>query len=207
MNIANLKNIDFKKLTEFLKKNYDKDAGLYTGVLLIIIFFGIQQFVMPSFTKLGTNFSNYNQKKVELQQYIEKDKAMGQPKTEHKQQKLPINIYKSPYPDMDLESASVELVEKVIKIIRQTGNAKINQVNFSTQELTDTSGTNAEEYGILRLTLSIEGTYKSIKDMFNEIFLMNYLIVIKNINIEPKENSNNEFINAVITLDLYIKKN
>jgi len=201
----NLKNFDFNQLKDFLKKNYDKDAFLYTVVLGLVLFFGIQQFAIPGVTTFSTNFSAYNLKQEELQNYIEKDKMYSYQKPQL-QKVLPIKIYETPYPGMDLESASVELVEEIIKIVKETGNNRINQVNFSTQDLTDKSGTSAGDYGVLSLTLSLDSSYKSIKDMFNEIYLMKYLVVIKNVEISSVKPDNNT-VNALITLDLYIKKN
>lgn len=206
MNLNELKKLDFKKIINIVKTNYDKDAGLFTIVFFLIVFFGVKQFIMPALAQLSTNFANVNQKQQELQQYKEKEKYMAQPKTEQDINKLPVKIYQTPYPGMDTESASVELVEEIVRIIKQTGNGHINQVDFSTQEVKDSSGANSPDYGILRLNLTIEGSFESIKNMLNEIYLMNYLVVIKNITTTPVENSNFDTVTSVLTLDLYIKK-
>ena len=202
----NINNIDFKKRMDFIKKYFDKDAALYAIVLLLILFFGIKQFLIADVSKLGTNFTTFSQKKQELDQYIERDKVAQQVKPKNFEQKLPINIYVSPYPGMDIESASVEFVEEIIQIIKKTGNQRINQVDFSTLDLTDNSGTSSDSYGILRLNLAIEGTYKSIRDLLNEIYLMKYLVRIKSVEILPLQGSNNETTEGKLTLDLYIKK-
>lgn len=204
--LNDLKKIDFKKLVVIIKKNYDKDAALFTVVLFLIVFFGIRQFVLPAIATLNENFTKNSQKEQEVSLYKEHAKLNLAPKTEQNNQNLPVKIYQSPYPGMDIESASVELVEQIVKIIKETGNSKVNQIDFTTEDVKDDSGTASKQYGILRLNLSVFGTFKSIKDLFNEIYLMNYLVVIKKINIIPQVNSNSEYVNADLTLDLYIKK-
>jgi len=130
---------------------------------------------------------------------------MSTPQSQQTKQNLPIQIYKAPYPGMDAESASVELVQEIIKIIKETGNNRINQVDFTTQQLKDEAGTNSTDYSILSLNLSIEGPYESIQNMLNEIYLMNYLVVVKKINSTLLDNNNYDLIKTDLTLDLYLK--
>jgi hypothetical protein len=205
MDFNNLNKIDFKKIINVVKSNYDKDAGLFTIVLVLIIFFGIKQFVQPAIMQLGDNLTKVGQKQSELKTYEDREKMTSSMQSQKNKQALPINIYKAPYPGMDTESASVELVQEIIKIIKETGNNRINQIDFATQELKDDAGTNSSEYSILSLNLSIEGPYESIQSALNEIYLMNYLVVIKKINSSPLENFNYELLKTDMTLDLYIK--
>ncbi|HBG48900.1 MAG TPA: hypothetical protein DDW90_05255 [Cyanobacteria bacterium UBA9971] len=207
MDLNNLKKIDFKKIINLVKSNYDKDAGLFTVVFVLIVFFGIKQFVQPALTQLNDNMTKVSQKKEELKNYEDREKFMLSPESEKTKKNLPINIYKAPYPGMDTESASVELVQEIIKIIKETGNSRINQVNFTTQELKDDAGTNSTDYSILSLNLSIEGPFEALQNMLNEIYLMNYLVVIKKIDSKPIDNYNYDFIKTDLILDLYIKLN
>ena len=205
MNANNLKKIDFKKYISIVKSNYDKDAALFTLVLVLIIFFGIKQFVQPALTLLGDNLTKVNKKNEEFNQFVVREKYMSTPQSQQTKQNLPIQIYKAPYPGMDAESASVELVQEIIKIIKETGNNRINQVDFTTQQLKDEAGTNSTDYSILSLNLSIEGPYESIQNMLNEIYLMNYLVVVKKINSTLLDNNNYDLIKTDLTLDLYLK--
>jgi hypothetical protein len=205
MNLNDLKKFDFKKILNIVKNNYDKDAGLFTVVLCLIIFFGIKQFVQPALMQLGDNITKVSQKKEELKGFQEREKFMLSPQSQQIKQNLPIHVYKAPYPGMDTESASVELVQEILKIIKETGNNRINKIDFTTQELKDDAGTNTSEYGVLSLNLSMESSYESIKNMLNEIYLMNYLVVIKKIDSTPMENYNYDLIKTDLTLDLYIK--
>lgn len=204
MNFDALKNIDFKKIINTVKTNYDKDAGLFTVVLVLIVFFGVRQFVQPALTQLADNFNKVNQKKQELIGYEQREKFMLSPESQQTKQNLPIKIYKAPYAGMDTESASVELVQEIIKIIKETGNNRINQVDFTTQPLTDSSGTNSSEYSILSLNLSIEGNYEALKNTLNEIYLMNYLVVIKKIDTSPQNNFDYDVLKTNLILELYI---
>ena len=207
MDLNNLKKIDFKKTINLVKSNYDKDAGLFTVVFVLIVFFGIKQFVQPALTQLNDNMTKVSQKKEELKNYEDREKFMLSPESEKTKKNLPIKIYKAPYQGMDTESASVELVQEIIKIIKETGNSRINQVNFTTQELKDDAGTNSTDYSILSLNLSIEGPFEALQNMLNEIYLMNYLVVIKKIDSKPIDNYNYDFIKTDLILDLYIKLN
>ena len=205
MDLNNLKKIDFKKIINLVKTNYDKDAGLFTFVLVLIVFFGIKQFVQPAITQFGDNMTKVNQKKEELKQYQEREKFMLSPESAKTRKNLPIKIYKAPYPGMDTESASVELVQEIIKIIKETGNNRINQINFTTQELKDDAGTNSSDYSVLSLNLSMEGPFESLQNTLNEIYLMNYLVVIKKIDSKPIDDYNYDFIRTDLILDLYIR--
>jgi len=207
MDFNNLKKLDYKKIINVVKNNYDKDAGLFTVVLVLIIFFGIKQFVQPAIIQLGDNMAKLNQKKAELQGYQERERFMLSPESQKTKKNLPINIYKAPYAGMDTESASVELVQEIIKIIKETGNNRINQINFTTEELKDDSGTNSTDYSVLSLNLSIESTFEAIQNALNEIYLMNYLVVIKNVSSTPIENQNAELIKTDLTLNIYVKLN
>ena len=125
MKINDLKKIDLKKITNFVKNNFDKDAGLYTLVFCLIIFFGVKQFVQPAVTAFNDNLTKVNQKNEELRKFQEQEKYMLSPQSKQTTQDLPINIYKAPYPGMDTESASVELVQEIIKIIKEIGRAHV----------------------------------------------------------------------------------
>jgi len=205
MDFNNLKKFDFKKIVNLFKTNYDKDAGLFTVVLALIIFFGIKQFVHPALIQLSDNLTKVSQKKEELKGYEEREKFMLSGQAQKTRQNLPIKIYKAPYSGMDTESASVELVQEIIKIIKETGNNRIDQINFTTEELKDDAGTNSPEYGVLSLNLSMEGSFESLQNTLNEIYLMNYLVVIKKINSKPVDNYNYDFIKTDLILNLYIR--
>ena len=207
MNLNDFKKNYFNKLISFVKNNYDKDAGLFAVVLVLVIFFGIKQGVQPAITQLGDNIVKVGQKKDELKNYVDREKYMLTPNSQKNNQNLPVNIYKAPYSGMDTESASVDLVQQIIKIIKDTGNNRINQVDFTTQSLKDDAGTNSSDYSILSLNLSLEGPFDSIQSALNEIYLMNYLVVIKNVNSTLLNNTNYELIKTDLTLDLYIKLN
>lgn len=206
MDLNNNKNFDSKKILEIvniIKKNYDKDAAIFTLVLCLILFFGTRQFILPAVENLSGNVQKINQKKSELDAFINREKIMVFPQSNQVKRNLAVEIYKAPYEGMDAESASADLVQEIINIIKGTGNNRINQINFATSEVKDNNGNVASGYSILTLTLSIEGNYKAVKNMLNEIYLMKYLVAIRNIKSTPSDNFN--IINTDLTLDIYLK--
>lgn len=202
MSLKEFKKIDSRRILKLIKDNYDKDAALFTAVLFLIIFFGIRQGINPALVEFNKNMARVVQKQEEIKPYLGRLDVPSATQPQQNQ-KLPINIYESPYPGMDTESACSELVQEIIQITKQTGNNRINQVDFTTQEVKDDSGTKSDNYGILSLNLSVEGPYASVQNMLNEIYLMNYLVVIKSINSTPTEDFQN--LNTDLTLDLYVK--
>lgn len=203
--LNNLKKFDYKRIINVVKNNYDKDAGLFTIVLVLIIFFGVRQFVQPALSKLSENITKLSQIKTELKQYQDKEMFMANTESQQAKQNLPVKVYNAPYPGMDTETASVELVQEIIKIIKETGNNRINNVDFTTKNLGDSSGANSSDYGVLSLNISLEGPFDAIQNALNEIFLMKYLVVIKKINSAPLDNFDYDIIKSDLTLDLYIK--
>jgi len=205
MDLNKIKNIDYKKIINIFKNNYDKDAGLFTLVFFLILFFGIKQFVIPSINSLNENLTKVNQKKNELKEYKIKEQFEASPEAQKTKQNLPIKIYRAPYSDMDIESASVELVQEIINIIKNTGNNRIDKVDFSTAELKDNSGNNSSDFGILNLSLTIEGNFEELQKTLNEIYLMKYLVVIKKIDCTPIDTINYDTLKTDLILDLYVR--
>jgi len=207
MDLNKIKNIDFKKVINIVKSNYDKDAGLFTLVFFLILFFGVKQFVIPSINSLNENLTKVNQKKNELKEYKIKEQFQSSPEAQKTKQNLPIKIYRAPYTGMDIESASVELVQEIINIIKQTGNNNIDKVDFTTEQLKDNSGTNSNDFGILSLNLTIEGPFDALLKTLNEIYLMKYLVSIRKIDCAPVDTINYDNIKTDIVLDLYVRVN
>ena len=207
MNLNDLKKIDFEKIINIVKNNFDKDAGLYTLILCLILFFGIKQFVYPSIATFGDNLTKVNQKQEELKKFQAQEKYMVSPESKKTKHNLAINVYKAPYPGMDTETASVELVQEIIKIIKEAGNNRIDKIDFTTEKLNDAAGNNSPDYSLLSLNLSLEGSFESVQNMLNEIYLMNYLVVIDKITSKLPENNDYNLIKTDLTLKLYIKLN
>ena len=205
MNLNDIKNIDTKKIKYFLTivgKNYDKDAIIFTIVFFLITFFGIKQFIIPSYTEVNENVARMNQKKQELDVFVKQEKYASIPKSKQKKQRFDVEIYQAPFAGMDAESAAAGLVEEIIRMIKKTGNNRINYVNFATSTLDKENDSSSKDYSVLTLSMSIEGSYQSIQSMLNEIYFMKHLVSIKNIESRPLSNPN--IINTDLVLDVYV---
>lgn len=208
MNLNDLSNIDSKKIKAILhiaKTNYDKDAAIFTLVLCLIIGFGIKQFIIPTAASMQGNLKKFTAKNKELHQFIEREKFIASPKSKQTRKNLHIDIYRAPFRGMDAESASADFVEEIIKIIKRSGNNRINNINFSSAQIKDDKNKVAKGYALLTLNLSINGPYNAVQKMLNEIYLMKYLVAIKNIESSPSNNY--DIVNTNLTLDIYIKLN
>jgi hypothetical protein len=203
MDLAQLKKIDSKKIIKVIKDNYDKDAAMFTVVFVLILFVGIKQAIIPAFENINKNLSRGNQKQEELKRYSLTMLNAPTQKEQKRVEDLPVQVYQSPSAGLDTESASAELVQEIIRIIKQTGNTRVNQADFTAEDVKDESGASTASYGILSLNLSLEGSYESVQNMLNEIYLMNYLIVIKSVESQPTEDFHNIITNVV--LKIYVK--
>lgn len=203
MEFNNLKTIDFKKIFSVIKSNYDKDAGLFTVVLILIIFFGIKQFLIPALTTFTGNLAKVQAKQQELKTYLEKEQMLLSPESQQSVENLPIKVYKSPYSGMDAESASAEIIQELIRLIKETGKARINQIDFSSEKITDDNGAESNNYSVLTLNISMEAPYESIQNLLTNIYLMKYLVVIKKIECSSKDSF--ESLDTNLSLDIYVK--
>ena len=202
-----IKKIDTIKLKEILKKiisQFDKNAILFSILLLCVLLFGLPKFVFSDTSKVINNTNKLFQKK-EITENMQKKFLLKQEQTSVKQFDFPIKIYETPYKGIELENAAADLVNRVIFIIRNNGENRILSIDFKKNPLVDNEGIDSKIYSALSLKIEIESTYESIQYILNEIYLMDYLIKIKKISLTPTEESGNEAVEADIILDLFIK--
>ena len=202
-----IKKIDTIKLKEILKKiisQFDKNAILFSILLLCVLLFGLPKFVFSDTLKVINNTNKLFQKK-EITENMQKKFLLKQEQTSVKQFDFPIKIYETPYKGIELENAAADLVNRVIFIIRNNGENRILSIDFKKNPLVDNEGIDSKIYSALSLKIEIESTYESIQYILNEIYLMDYLIKIKKISLTPTEESGNEAVEADIILDLFIK--
>lgn len=176
-----------------MKKLIDKNTVYYFVVLILLVGFGVYQFIMPQ-------VDIFNNKKIQLTDLENAVNALNmqaQPvaPVQHNQD-IPVTIFVSPYPGLDVESASVGLVEQLIQMIKGNNN-KITEVAFSPKQ---EFGTDA-----LSIDMSLIGNYTSVQNLLRQIYMWKYLSSIKTIAIKT-EPDNPESLTVKLIIDLYVKK-
>jgi len=201
--------INLEVLKEKSKKiisQFDRNAGIFLALLLIILYFCIVKLIMPGFTNLISNSKDFMnkkeaainmQKKLEFQQQLQRKKILTK-------EELPIEIYKTPYKDMELENAAAEFVNEIISIVKKNGPTKILTINFEKNPLKDNMGIESKNHSVLSLQLEMESSYDTIQNILNEIYLMNYLIKIKTVSLTSLQKYNYKKMQTYIILDLFI---
>lgn len=204
----NLNKIDKNKIKDFfikIKNQYDRDAVIYTIVLLGVLGYGGYKFILPAISELPNNFQELSEKN-KATKALEVQLALSKkPKQVAEEVKIPIKIYESPYKDAELESAATNLVNQIISIIKSSGDNTVENFQFVKKELTDKSGLKSDQYFVLSLQIQMKTNYESLQNILNEIFLMEYLVKIQNISLGTTMESDFSSVTAFVVLDIYIK--
>lgn len=188
-----------------LKSEYDKDAIIYTVLLLGIIAYGVPRFLFPAFSELNYNLNEYSTQKKAALIMEQKFKALTEAKNAEKKIPLPIKIFEPEYKDIDLETAASPLQDKIISIIKENGNNTVESFEFEQKDLTDKSGQKASHHAVLSIKIRMKTTYENIQNILNEIYLMNYLVKIKNLSLEADPELEADSVMANMVLELYVK--
>jgi hypothetical protein len=195
--------INTNEIKEIIKKftsQLDKDATIFLVLLMLILGFGFSQLVFPGITQIINNNTQLAEKRANIE-LIQKKLEKRQEK-QVVEKKLPVLVYKTVYKGLELENAAEQFVEKIIEIIKNDGNNKILELKFEKKPAEDDFGVKSNDHEILNLKLVVESTFKSTQDFLNDIYLLNYLVVLKNVLLIPVKG--NERVNVYIELDLLI---
>lgn len=176
-----------------MKKLIDKNTVYYFVVLILLVGFGVYQFIMPQVDI----FNNKKTQLTDLENVVNALNMQAQPVAPARQnQDIPVTIFVSPYPGLDVESASVGLVEQLVQMIKGNNN-KITEVAFTTKQ---EFGTDA-----LSIDMSLVGNYTSVQNLLRQVYMWKYLSSIKTIAIKT-EPDNPESLTVKLIIDLYVKK-
>lgn len=209
-NINNLKSkLSKEKLKgtfESIKSQYDKDAIIYTVLLLAILGYGLPRFIFPGFSNAGEYLAELNKHKETAGKIERSIKLMARPKKEAEEKiEVPVKIYDLPYKDIPLEYASSGLINSILNIIKKNGLNIVEPYESEIKELTDSAGLKSKEHSVLVLKFKMETTYENVQNIINQIYLMDYLVRIKDVSINTRPESGYKRVNASITLHLFAK--
>ena len=185
-----------------MNKIINKDIGILIGVFIIITVVGFSQFVLPQFGKLGDKNKQIEdvKSKVTLAETTLRQKQTQQQPPAQANTTLPLDIYTTPYPDLDVENGAIELVDMVIKIIQNTGN-RVVEISFTPSKCTE----GIDNCNILTLSMNLDCSYVSFQKMLHEIYSLKYLTSIKNISL-TFDDKNQTNLTGKLDVDLYVKK-
>lgn len=213
-----LKNFNIKKIKldkvqlmeifNKVKAQYDKDAIIYTGLLIAMIAYCVPKFVLPPLEEFDKNLEKLKEKKaaaILMEKKIEAATKRIELEMQSKNVEIPIKIYESQYKDVELENAATGLVNRIISLVKENGDNKVDSFDFEKKELIDDSGLKSKDHSLLRLRIKMETTYENVQNIINEIYLLEYLVGIDNISLEVNPESNYKRVTTYLVLDLFIK--
>lgn len=185
---------------KLIKAQYDKDAAIYTIILAGVIIYGFMQFVVPPLTEISKNITELNTSSDSLKEMKEKLANAELIKEAEKKADVPVKIFEAPYKDIEVESNATILINQIISIIKENGNNKV--VVFELEQAKN-DDVKTENLSVLSLKIQMETTYEDLQNILNEIYLMDYLVKIKDVFVKTTLDENR--IESYITFDLYIK--
>lgn len=211
-----LKNFNIKKIkinkSELKEKfdkiiaQYDRDAIIYTVLLIALVGYGLFRFIFPGFSDIGKNISALNIHKENTKMMEQKIKALSQRKEkQEKKVEIPVKIFESQIKDVELENAATGLVNRVVEIIKENGNNQVEQFEFTRSDLVDSSGLKSKNHSLLRLHIQMESTYENVQSILNDIYLLEYLVKVNKVSMVVNPESNYKQVTAFIILDLFVK--
>ena len=188
-----------------LRAEYDKDAIIYTALIIGIIGYGLYKFIIPGLFQIPGNISELNRQKstaIQMEQIV---KIAEKPVQTEKKIELPVKIYELAYKDVELENAATGIINQVISLIRQSGQNTVESFTFENKDLTDRAGLKSPNHAILSLKIQMTTTYENLQNFLNEIFLMEYLIIISDISVNSNNMLTQDRVSAHIVLDIVLK--
>lgn len=180
-----------------LWKKY-KDTVCLGITLILIMIFGLIRFVVPEINKMKgyKQEISANKEKIANLQFQLRPVQVEAPRQTSARQ-LPVSLYTSPYPGLDIETASVDLVDEFIGMIRDTQN-RIVEISFNAKPADPSMPTNT-----LSLNMSLNCSYVTLQNLLQKVYTWKYLAAIKDISITP-EQGNPSNLSAKLTIDLFI---
>jgi len=213
-----------------MKELFTKDTKIFLIVIILILGYGFGYLIPPITTSITEKQSQISELSTQVIDLEKKKSAIVTP--QHSDTNVPIVIFKSPYAGTDSESAGMELVYQLLKIIGATGN-KITEIsmtsgaanqttqpsqpqqqsniagmmgsimnNSSQQQSVSTSSTSSA--GTLNVSMSLDSSYISLQNLLQKVSTWSYLAEVKDLSIRSKEN-NPTNLTAKLSIDLYIQ--
>ncbi len=177
-----------------------KDIALYFIILVFLLFFGISK-IMPKaqdLIKSSTNIKKMKPKIEQLKEKKSKEEIAIQKANSRVDAQIPVELYTPPNKGLSAESASVELIDKIIWMIKETKN-RVTEVAYEPSSLVDEGNPNLLNYYSIKLNFKLRGTYLTLQSLLQKIHTWDYLTEINKISIIPEEENKN---NLIIDLDL-----
>lgn len=182
-----------KNKNSILKNLIDLKTGMLFVFLLFILFYGYGK-VSPEFSRLMENNKQVADLKIQVEDLKkQQESAVAEEQrrqTEMAQQKADANIYKSPYNGVNLETASVNLVDELLQKLEKTGN-NVVEISYNSAPPSTTQTPTVGMPSELTLNISLNSSYEAFRGFLREIVLWQYLTAIKEINIDPVDESAN----------------
>lgn len=186
-----------------MKQLFNKDAILLVLVAVIAFIFGLSK-VIPQFNQLLTTRSKISDIKPRLQDMERTNTALMNKKKVKVKLNIPSNIYESPYQGLTLENASIELVDGIINLLKETNN-NVWQISYEQINPNEPlASQKPDDCDLLKLNLKLNGTYSSFKNLLNRIYAWKYLTGVERVMIEPNQN-NKRNLDINLQLILFVK--
>ncbi len=196
----------FNEILNFILKKNLIAVAIFLVPTLALVYVG---FVMPNSTlTLYKDFfeikasnevtlANIEKKKDDLR------KKEQEAKKEHvKEEKVPIVVYKPMRQNAPIESSAVDLVTEVIGSLERTHNS-IMDISYN---IIDTPQDGVpSNISIVRLYMTLEGTYVSFQDFLFELYDDQYVTTVKQTKMVPLQENKSQ-LEITTEIWLYISK-
>jgi hypothetical protein len=191
-----------------MKDLINKDIILYFLVGLLILVYGLS-LVIPEFTKIGNTISQINQSEIKTKELEikkqQKDQQLTIQQLQQQNLKAPVRVFKSIYPDMTIENSSVELVDKIVKMMQETEN-NITEISYTTDTIDPAIKAKLPtNFHVLSLKLTLDSSYLSLQNFFKKMYAWEYLYNINTLTLKPSAESKGK-LTGNMDLWLYIEK-
>ena len=166
-----------KNLLDKFKSMVNKNT-LYLFTSLVLIFcIGTFEIIVPMLKQnsdKNTSVANLQIRIAELEKrnnLILAKMKEDVTKKHTEELKVPRLIYSSPYPDLNIEDSSMELLDLVVNIIQSTGNT-ISEISFAGKPQEE----NIPDFpNVVGLDISLSCTYLSLENFLQGIYDMKVL--------------------------------
>lgn len=193
----------FNIILNFLIKKNLISLAMFVGTTAVVVLASIY-YVVP---EIQSAFEIKEQNKVSIEKVDSLKEQISKQEQKVKQeaskvQKVPVAVFKSPKPNMPVESTSIDLVTDLIKKLERTNNSI---VDISYKISTPTQPDIPSNISIVQLNMTLNSSYTDFQDFLFEMYDGKYISTIKAIKMVPlKENKKLLEINTEVWL--YISK-
>lgn len=211
-----------------MKELFTKDAKIYILSVVLVLGYGFGCVVPPVISKIAESQKQISEVSTQIIELEKKKAAVIVPQNlQAAKPDIPITIFKSPYAGTDLESAGMELVYQLLKIIGATGN-KITEISMTPGAQTAAAAPQSQASptnilnsiknksmqqsapsgpsGTMNISMSLDCSYISLQNLLQKVSTWNYLAEIKNVSIEPASPGNSSDLISKLSIDLYISQ-